>query len=143
MTLKKDPSELKRRGRPRGSTNPPKLKLKLAPKDAKLAYYKRYGSLGLAAVYGVDKYTIELIDYLWKKPGVSIVATDPTPQVLANLNRKMSGLSMSMYRWEAVSHVGFVECGFYPVIVTTKEHYEDLMSKPNPHNVEIVKLEDL
>lgn len=139
-------SEEKRgRGRPAGSTNKTtvkKIKLKPHPKHAKDDFYKKYRHLGVLAVYGVDDFTNEVIDKFWGDPDQDIVATDPVDQELANLNRRMGNLPWSMYRWEAVNHVGFIEEGIYPVVVVAKKYKEQVMALPNPEGVEIICLED-
>lgn len=132
----------KGRGRPKGSKDKKKIKLKPSPKTAKEDFYRKYKDIGLLAVYGHDEFTQELIMHFWKDPSQDIVATDPVPQKLANLNRHMGNLSFSMYRWEAVSPVGFIEEGLYPVVVVAKEYKEKVLALPNPNDIEIVCLED-
>jgi hypothetical protein len=138
------PQTKKGRGRPKGSTDNKvkKIKLKPSPKTAKEDFYKKYKDIGLLAVYGVDEFTKELIMHFWKDPNQDIVATDPVDQELANLNRHMSGLSFSMYRWEVQHHVGFIEEGYYPVVVVAKKYWDTVIKLPNPEEVELVCLED-
>jgi len=132
-----------KRGRPKGSKDPKKIKLKVAPKDAKHLYKRQYGDIGLVAVYGVDSYTTELVRYLWKDLTQEFVVCDPVDQRAANLTREIGSLPYSMYRYEAVHHVGFLESGMFPVIVCSKEYYQELLERDNPHGVEIVCLEDI
>lgn len=132
------------RGRPKGSSDAPKKKIKLkpSPKCAKEDFYKKYKDIGLLAVYGHDEFTAALIEKFWGDPNQNIVATDPVDQKLANLNRKMSSLSFSMFRWSALTPVGFIEEGLFPVVVVAKEYKEQVLALPNTHNVEIICLED-
>ena len=147
MTKKKkteEATEEKRgRGRPKGSKDVKKIKLKSSPKDAKQLYKQAYGDIGLVAIYGVDEYTAELVRYLWKDPSQEFVVTDPVEQRVANLTREIGSLPYSMYRYEAVHHVGFLESGMFPVVVCAKEYHEELLKRHNPHNVDIVCLEDI
>lgn len=131
------------RGRPVGSRDTKKIKLKIAPEDAKKQYHRLYGEFGLVAIYGVDKFTEELIRYLWKDPNQDFVVTDPIEQKSANLTRQIGSLPYSAFRYDQVNHVGFIESGRFPVVVVAKEYKEKVLKLPNPYNVEIVCLEDL
>jgi len=132
----------KPRGRPAGQGN--KIKFgRLTPLGAKEKYYEDYGTLGEVLVYGIDEYTEALIDYLWTKPEMKITLTDPVESVMTNINRRIGGLSMSMFRWEIISHIGVVEEGYFPVIVVAKKYKEEVLALPNPYNVEIICLEEL
>jgi len=140
--VKKD--EPKRgRGRPKGSTDkktPTKIKLKPRPDTAKEYFKKEYKDLSLIAVYGVDDFTEELIKYLWKDMTKEFVVTDPVEQRLANLTKSIGNLPYSMYRYEQVHHNGFVEEGYYPVVVVAEHYWEEVSKLPNPEDVELVCL---
>ena len=133
----------KTRGRPKGSRDSHKIKLKASPKDAKERYARIYGAVSLVAVYGVDEFTTELINYMWNDPEQHFVVCDPIEQHVANLTRDIGGRPYSMYRYDAVHHVGFIESGMYPVVVVAKRYIDDVSKLPNPHDVELVCLEDL
>lgn len=129
-------------GRPKGSKDSRKIPLKPSPKDAKQDYKKYYGEVGLVAIYGVDNYTEELIHYMWKDPKQEFVVCDPTEQLVANLTRKIGNLPLSLYRYEAVHHSGFIESGMYPIVVVAKKYKDMVLKLPNPYGVEIICLED-
>lgn len=129
-------------GRPKGSKDPRKIKLKPSPKTAKEDYAKYYSELGIVAIYGVDDFTKELLFYMWNDPSQEFVACDPVEQHLANLTREVGNRANSMYRYTAVHHSGFIESGYYPVVVVSKKYKEKVMELPNPHSVKIICLED-
>ena len=132
----------KRPGRPKGSSDkkPQKIKLKPRPDSAKDQFKKDYKDLTLVAIYGVDDFTEELIKHLWKDMTKEFVVTDPVEQYCANLTRTIGGLPYSMYRYEQVSHVGFIEEGYYPVVVVAEKYWEEVSKLPNPEEVELVCL---
>ena len=130
------------RGRPKGSKDTRKIKLKPSPKDAKQDYAKMYGDIGLVAIYGVDDYTKELLKYMWNDPTQEFVVCDPVEQYAANLTREIGALPYSMYRYDAVHHNGFIEEGLYPVVVVAKRYADDVRKLPNPHDVQIICLEE-
>ena len=132
----------KRPGRPKGSSDkkPQKIKLKPRPDSAKDQFKKDYKDLTLVAIYGVDDFTEELITHLWKDMTKEFVVTDPVEQYCANLTRTIGGLPYSMYRYEQVNHVGFIEEGYYPVVVVAEKYWEDVSQLPNPEEVELVCL---
>lgn len=137
------PKEEKRgRGRPKGSSDKKvtKIKLKPSPKTAKEDFKKTYRDLGLIAIYGVDEFTEELIKYLWPDMSKEFVCTDPVEQRVANLTREIGNLPYSMYRYDAVQHVGFIEEGYYGVVVVAEKYWEEVNKLPNPENVELVCL---
>lgn len=131
------------RGRPKGSRDSHKIKLKPNPKDAKERYAKKYGDIGLVAIYGVDEFTTELVKYMWNDPTQEFIVCDPIEQYVANLTRDIGSRPYSMYRYDSTHHVGFIESGMYPVVVVAKRCLEDVKKLPNPHDVELVCLEDL
>ena len=45
-----------------------------------------------------------------------------------------------MYRYDAVQHVGFIEEGYYGVVVVAEKYWEEVNKLPNPENVELVCL---
>ena len=132
------------RGRPAGSKDAPKrvqkIKLKPRPETAKEDFKKKYKDLSLIAIYGVDAFTEELIKYLWKDMTKEFVVTDPIEQKSANLTRAIGTLPYSMHRYEQVHHVGFIEEGYYPVVVVAEEHWDTVSKLPNPEEVELVCL---
>ena len=133
----------KKAGRPKGSTDTPKvkkIKLKPRPDTAKEYFKKDYKDLGTIAIYGVDNFTEELIKYLWKDMTKDFVVTDPIEQKVANLTKAIGNLPYSMYRYDQMSHIGFIEEGFFPVVVVAEEYWEEVSRLPNPENVELVCL---
>ena len=136
--------ELKKKaGRPKGSTDTPKvkkIKLKPRPDTAKEYFKKDYKDLGTIAIYGVDNFTEELIKYLWKDMTKDFVVTDPIEQKVANLTKTIGNLPYSMYRYDQMNHVGFIEEGFFPVVVVAEEYWDQVSKLPNPENVELVCL---
>jgi len=134
--------EKKKPGRPKGSTDkkPSKIKLRPRPDSAKEQFKKDYKDLNLIAVYGVDDFTEELIKYLWKDMTKLFFVTDPVQQHCANLTRSIGSLPYSMYRYDQVHHVGFIEEGYYPVVVVAEKYWEEASKLPNPEEVELVCL---
>jgi len=135
-------TEKKKAGRPKGSTDKKvqKIKLKPRPDTAKEYFKKDYRDLDLIAVYGVDAFTEELIKYLWKDMTKEFVVTDPVEQRAGTLTRTIGNLPYSLYRYEQVHHVGFIEEGYYPVVVVAEEYWEEVSKLPNPEGVELVCL---
>lgn len=134
--------EKKKAGRPKGSTDNKNKKIKLKPRpDTAKEYFKKdYKDLGLVAIYGVDDFTKELIEYLWKDMTKEFVVTDPVEQQCATLTRAIGNLPYSLYRYEQVNHVGFIESGLYPVVVVAEKYWEKVVKLPNPEKVELVCL---
>ena len=145
---------VRKRGRPPGSINkkktplPPKAarlkkKLRANPEDANIQYIRMFSDLGAHAIYGVDEFTEALIDALWKDPqAAQIYCSDPNPDKLAYINRKIGGRSFSIYRWFAVSTSDFFEQPMTHAIVVSKQHYEEAVRR-NVHGLELIVLEDL
>jgi hypothetical protein len=135
-------TEKKKPGRPKGSSDkkPQKIKLKPRPDTAKEYFKKEYRDLDLIAIYGVDDFTEELIKYLWKDMTKEFVITDPVEQRAGTLTRAIGSLPYSMYRYEQINHVGFIEEGLYPVVVVAEEYWETVSKLPNPEEVELVCL---
>jgi hypothetical protein len=135
-------TEKKKPGRPKGSTDKKvqKIKLKPRPDSAKEYFKKEYRDLSLIAIYGVDDFTEELIKYLWKDMTKDFVVTDPVEQRVGNLTRAIGNLPYSLYRYEQVNHVGFIEEGYHPVVVVAAEYWEEVSKLPNPEEVELVCL---
>ena len=129
----------KKRGRPPAK----KVKLKHNPKSAKEDFLKRYKGVTEVGIYGIDKFTLEIINHLWKNPEVSFLATDPNESVLDNANRDYAQRSFSMYRWEVVKTSGFIEQPQVEVIIVSSKYIEEVKKRPNPYNVELIVLEDL
>jgi len=130
----------KRAGRPAGSKDKKKKVLKPNPVTAKHDYKKKYGYMNFTAIYGFDSYTEELVRYLWKDPEHEFVATDPNDSKLGNFNRSIGNLSWSIYRWDIMSHVGFIEEGRFPVVVVAAEYWDEVKKLPNPHDVKLICL---
>jgi len=132
------------RGRPKGSTDAPKrvkkIKLKPRPETAKEDFKKKYKDLDTIAIYGVDAFTEELIKYLWKDMTKDFVVTDPVEQKSANLTRNIGNLPYSIHRYEQVHHVGFIEEGYYPIVVVAEEYWDTVVKLPNPEQVKLVCL---
>jgi hypothetical protein len=128
----------KKRGRPR--KRPP---IENPVEEASSVFSKAFSEIRVFSVYGLDEYTEYLIKTMYKDPQiVTIYATDPDESKLANFNRYMSGLKFSLYRWGALSHKGFVEEPPTSVMVVSKEHFENVMSRLK-YDIEIVVLEEL
>jgi len=133
--------EVKRgRGRPKGSSDKRKIKLKPNPKTAKEDFAKKYAELTLIAIYGYDEFTLELVKHLWGRPYVEFVFCDPIPSRGAHMTREIGNLSFSMYRYDVMGHVGFIEEGYFPVVVVSDDCWEEVNKLPNPHEVELVSL---
>lgn len=144
MTEIKAISPIKKVGRPKKDPNaPPKLKLKPAIKDANKTYYKKYGYQGVAAIYGIDKYTESLINYLWEIPDFDIVCTDPREEVLSAINRDISSRSFSMYRWMMVNWQEFIANPPATIIVIAAQFEKDAMKIKNVNNTKYVIMDKL
>jgi hypothetical protein len=137
-------SPIKKVGRPKKDPNaPPKLKLKPAIKDANKTYYKLYSDYGCAGIYGIDKYTRSLIEYLWEIPEFDIVCTDPRGETLSAINRNMSSRSFSLYRWSAVRPSDFITRPPVPIIVIAEQFHKEVMKMPNKYNTKYVIMDKL
>ena len=149
-----EPEKKRGRGRPKGSSNkkkpPPvikgnrqKVKLRPHPDDAKLQYARLFSEMNAHAIYGIDEFTEALIETLWKDPTVEcIYCTDPNPDRLAYMNRKIGGRSFSMYRWVAMSTSEFFEQPLTEVIVVSAAHVEEAHRR-NLHEIPLIVLEDM
>ena len=133
----------KKRGRKPGTKMTPKVRLKHNPKTAREDFLKKYKDVTSFGIYGIDKYTEEIIEHLWTNPEVSFLVTDPNQSVLANTNRKFGQRSFSMYRWEVVKTSGFIEQPKVEVIIVSSKYYDELKKRPNPYNVELIVLEEI
>jgi len=140
MTEEETPIQRKKPGPKAGVV---KLRLKHNPKTAREDYYKKYRDLELCLVYGIDEFTVELIEYMWKHPEKKIIVTDPNEDKLSNLNRIYSGRSFSMYRWEIHPVSKFVEEPLGQVMVVSKLHIDTVKKLPNPYGVKFIVLEDI
>jgi len=143
MTLKPvDEAPKQNRGRPKGSTDvkTTKIKLKPTPKNAKEDFKKKYPNLDTIAIYGVDEFSEELIRYFWSDMTKNFVLADPVEQRAATMNRKIGGLPYSLYRFEIINHINWVEGGMFEVIVVAEQYWEELSKLPNPYNTELVCL---
>lgn len=131
MTLKKDTPKRKV-GRPSLRT----LKIKPLPKDSSKSYYRAYGNRGICAIYGIDNFVLELIEYLWKIDNDFVVClTDPNTDRLDNLNKLMVNRSNSLHRWNRMSLDGFLEEPVTDVIIVTPEYFEEVKSKQSKKSV--------
>ena len=129
------------RGRPKGSKDAPKkLKLKPSPKTAKEDFKKKYSSVGLVAIFGIDEFTKELVYYMWDDPTQEFVVTSPIEQETANFTREIGSRPYSMYRYDQVSPLGFIEEGHFPVVVVAEEYWDKVSKLPNPHDVKLICL---
>ena len=145
-------TEKPKRGRPKKKPDivntPPvapriKMKLKADPTDAKKRYVRMFKNERVAAIFGVDQFTEELIEFLWKDPNIEcIYCTDTNQDRLAKINKKISQRSFSMYRWEACAVSDFMEYPAYSVVVVSKEHFEEAKRR-NKHSLQLVVLEEL
>jgi len=81
----------------RGRGRPPieKVKLKSSPRYAVEDYNKKYKNESVCCVYGIDEFTLLLLESLWLNPEILFYVTDPNPTILANVNRNFSQRSMS------------------------------------------------
>jgi hypothetical protein len=142
VTTEVEEKPKKSRGRPKGTTDTKKLKVKLkpSPKNAKEDFKREYEDLGLIAIYGVDEFTEELIRYLWSDVSKDFIVTDPVEQRAATLNRSIGGLPYSLYRFQIINHVNWIEGGMFPVVVVAEEYWEEINKLPNPDGVELVCL---
>jgi hypothetical protein len=140
---KKEEPNKRGRGRPKGSSDKPKvakIKLKPIPSTAKEDFKKEYKDLYTIAIYGVDSFTSELLRYLWTDPQKEFVVTDPIPEKVAHLTREIGSLPYSLYRYETLSHIGWIEQGMFPVVVVAEEYWDVVSKLPNPEEVELVCL---
>ncbi|MDB9857755.1 hypothetical protein OAC63_05140, partial [Amylibacter sp.] len=133
----------KKRGRKPGVKMTPKIKLKHSPKTAREDFLKAYKGVTYFGVYGIDKFTKEIINYLWKNPEISFLVTDPNQSVLDNVNKEFGQRSFSMYRWEAVKTSNFIETPQVDVIIVSSRYIDEVRKRPNPENVQLVVLEDI
>jgi len=132
----------KKRG-PKPGPRPVKIKLNHTPKSAKEDVMKKYRNVTEWGVYGCDKFTIGFINLLWKNPEITFHVTDSNPSRLDNVNRDFSQRSFSMYRWEVYPTSGFIEEPVVEVILCSKDVYEEVLKRPNPHGVHLVLLEEV
>jgi len=142
LPQKAPPPPKKGRGRPAGKPVA-KIKLKPSTRTAKELYYKKYGEIGVCAVYGIDEFTDALIDYLWNHPEMEIIVTDPDPSKVDNINKKYGARSFSAYRWHTYDHRGFIQECPVGVVVVSKDLIEEVLLQPNPDQIEFVVLEEL
>jgi len=134
-------------GRPAAPARDPenptkKLKLKPAPKDANKAYHRTYGDLGLVCIYGFDNYTKSLVEYFWQQPDTSFYVTDPDNNRLTRMNREIRQRSFSAFRWETAHVSEFLEYCPSPIIVVSKDMYDNIKSKPTKRDFKFIVLEE-
>jgi len=133
----------KKRGRKPGSKMTSKVRLKHNPKTAKEDLFKKYKDVQDWGIYGIDDFTLEIVNSLWTNPEITFHATDTNQDRLSYANRMFGSRSFSMYRWNIYSHQGFIEHPVVDIIVCSKELYPVAKSLPNPYNVNLILLEEI
>ena len=128
----------KPKGRP-----PKKVKLRHNPATAREDLLKKYKEVADWGVYGIDDFTMELVNHLWNDPEITFHATDTNEDRLSYANRVFGQRSFSMYRWYTYSHQGFIEEPIVDVIICSKALYPVAKSMPNPYNVKLLLLEEI
>ena len=129
-------------GKPRGRPST-KVKLKHNPKSARQDFLKKFKDLDSIGVYGVDKFTTEIINYLWENPEISFHVTDSNRSRLDNSNRAFGQRSFSMYRWNVYPESGFIEQPLVEAIIVSKDCWEEVNKRPNPYDVKLLLLEEI
>jgi hypothetical protein len=129
----------------RGRGRPPieKVKLKSSPRYAVEDYNKKYKNESVCCVYGIDEFTLLLLESLWLNPEILFYVTDPNPTILANVNRNFSQRSMSMYRWHVSSCSDFISKPPNNLMIVSSKHIDQVKKLHNPENVEFIVLEEL
>jgi len=131
----------KPRGRPKGSSQ--KVKLKHNPKTAREDLFKKYKEVTDWGIFGIDDFTIGVVDHLWNNPEITFHATDLNEDRLAYANKIFGQRSFSMYRWNIYSHQGLVEEPVVDVIVCSKLVWSEVKKLPNPYNTNLILLEEI
>ena len=140
--MEQEPPKRKRGPKP-GSKRVTKIKLKPQPKGTRQDLLKKYKSVTNWGIYGLDHFTIEVINHLWKNPEITFHVTDTVESRLDNANRTFGQRSFSVYRWEVYPPSGFIEEPVVDIILCSKELYEEATSRPNPYGVKLLLLEDI
>jgi hypothetical protein len=122
---------------------PAKVKLKHNPTTAREDLFKKYKTVTDWGIYGIDDFTMEIVNHLWNNPEITFHATDINEDRLSYANRTFGARSFSMYRWNVYSHQGFVEEPVVEIIVCSKELYPVIKKLPNPYNVKLILLEEI
>jgi len=143
MEAETPPPAPKKRGPKPGSKRVTKIKLKPQPKNTRQDILKKYKSVTDWGIYGIDDFTLEVINHLWKNPEITFHVSDTKESRLDNANRIFGQRSFSMYRWEVYPPSGFIEECPTDIILCSKELYPEACSRPNPYNVKIILLEDV
>jgi len=120
-----------------------KVKLKHNPKTAFEDLQKKYKEVTDWGIYGIDDFTMELVNKLWNNPEITFHATDLNEDRLSYANRIFGQRSFSMYRWNIYSHQGFVEEPVVDVIVCSKLVWSEVKKLHNPYNVDLLLLEEI
>jgi len=129
-------------GKPRGRP-PTKIKLKHNPKSARQDFLKKFKDIDSIGIYGLDNFTIEIINHLWENPEISFHVTDSNRSRLDNSNRLFGQRSFSMYRWNVYPESGFIEQPIVDVILVAKDCWEKVSERPNPYSVNLLMLENM
>jgi hypothetical protein len=133
--------EPKKRGRPKGT--PHKIKLKPDLNYIIQDYNKKYKSESVCCVYGIDEFTLGLLESLWQNPEIIFYVTDPNSTILSNVNRNFAQKSMSMYRWHVSSCSDFISKPLNNLMIVSSKHIDQVKKLHNPENVEFIVLEEL
>ena len=134
-------TDKKTKGRPKKT--PSKIKLKHNPTTAREDLLKKYKDVTDWGIYGIDDFTMEIVDHLWNNPEITFHATDTNEDRLSYSNRIFGQRSFSMYRWNIYSHQGFIEEPCVDIIICSNELYPVAKSLPNPDNVKLILLEKI
>jgi hypothetical protein len=131
----------KTKGRPRGRAT--KVKLKHNPKTAFEDLLKKYKEVTDWGIFGIDDFTMEVINRLWNNPEITFHVTDLNEDRLSYANRIYGQRSFSMYRWNIYSHQGFIETPCVEVMLCSKLVWEEISKLPNPYDVDLILLEEI
>jgi hypothetical protein len=129
-------------GKPRGRPSN-KIKLKHNPKSSRQDFLKKFKDIDSIGIYGVDKFTTEIINHLWENPEISFHVTDSNRSRLDNSNKLFGQRSFSMYRWNVYPESGFIEQPVVDIILVSKDCWEEVNKRPNPYGVELLLLEEI
>jgi len=89
---------------------------------------KRYSNRDYTyvVVFGVDTYTTAFVEGLWQNPNIiKLIISDPEPEKLTDLNKRIGGLPFSRHRWFPMQATGFFSDNPYPLIVMAEELMEE------------------
>jgi hypothetical protein len=145
-----DTPKKKGRGRPRKVVLVPKKDQNkkpeptpFGPEQAANIFIDKLDEASVVCVFGIDPFTEELIEQLWKNPHISkIVCSDTSPERISGVNRRISGRSFSMFRWLVVPAADFLQSPRSLVCAVSKQEKTTVESLGNT-TVEFVVLEEL